>query len=111
MFNVSRNKISTSIKLDSGTFGALAGVPLGGSITINPETSLEMGSVSEDRLAWAAEYRRLAVKYSKLGDREEAALPGVILLYPDITSNRTLRDESDDSKVVHITIGEEGSGW
>ena len=109
VFNVSHNKVSTSIGLDSGTVGALAGVPLGGSITINPETSLEVGSVSEDRLVWAAQYRKLAVKYSRLGNGEEAALPGVISLYPDITSDGTLRDESDDSNIVHITIGEEGS--
>lgn len=108
VFTISRHKINTSIGLDSTSIAALSGVPIGGSLTISPEASLEVGSVSEQRLVWAAQYRKLQAKYVKLDGGEETTLPRTLPLYPDVTSNGTLRDHSDELKAVQIEVGEEG---
>jgi hypothetical protein len=66
-----------------------------------------MGSASDEQLVWAAQYRRLQVKYIRLGDGEEAKLPGSIALYPDVISDGTLRGESEEANAVQITVATE----
>jgi hypothetical protein len=109
VFTVSHNKISTSVGIDSNIIGAVTGVPLGGSITISPETSLKLGAVSEDRLVWAAQYRKLEAKYIRLSATSDAALPSVLSLYPDITSHGTLRDESGEINAAQVVLGEDSN--
>ena len=104
MFTVSSKGLNTSVGLSAATIGTLAGVPLGGSIQISPDTSLEMGSVAEERLVWAAQYRKMEAKYIRLGDGEKATLPSILSLYQDVTSDGILRDESDQPNAVQIAI-------
>jgi hypothetical protein len=107
VFTVSNKKLNTSVGLSAVTISALTGVPLGGSIKISPDTTLEMESVSEERLVWAAQYRKLDAKYIRLGDGEEATLPNILSLYPDITSDGTLRDETEELNEVQVEVDAE----
>jgi hypothetical protein len=107
VFTVSRKNMKTSVGVSPLNIGTLAGIPIGGSIKVSPETSFEMGAHSEDRLVWAAQYRKLDVKFIKLKDGEEATLPNILPLYPDITSDGTLRGEPGEVNAVQIEVNSE----
>jgi len=107
IFTVSSRDVRASVGVSAATITALVGVPIGGSVKISPHASLEMGSASDEELVWAAQYRRLQVKYIRLGDGEEAKLPGSIALYPDVISDGTLRGESEEANAVQITVATE----
>jgi hypothetical protein len=110
LFTVSRKDRKVSVGVSPLSIGILAGIPVGGSIKVSPETSFEMGSMSEERLVWAAQYRKLDVKHIKLKDGEEATLPNVLPLYPDITSDGVLRGEAEELNAVQIEINAETDG-
>lgn len=111
MFTVSSKNLNASVGVSAATIGALAGVPLGGSLKINPDTSLKMESLSPKRLVWAAQYRRIDAKYLRLRDGEMAKLPNTLSLYQDVASEGSLRGESDKPNAVQIVVSaERGDG-
>jgi hypothetical protein len=107
MFTVSSKNLNASVGVSAATIGALAGVSLGGSIKINPDTFLKMESVSQERQVWAAQYRKIEAKYIRLGDGEVATLPNILSLYQDVTSKGSLRNESSQPNAVQIEVGSE----
>jgi hypothetical protein len=107
MFTVSSKSLNTSVGVSAATISALAGVPLGGSIKINPDTFLKMESVSQERQVWAAQYRKIQAKYIRLGDGEVATLPNILPLYQDVASKGSLRDESSQPNAVQIVVSSE----
>jgi hypothetical protein len=108
MFTVSSKNLNTSVGVSAATIGALAGVPIGGSVKINPDTSLKMEAIYQERLVWAAQYRKIDAKYIRLRDGEMPTLPNVLSLYQDVSSEGILRDESDETNAVEIVVGGEG---
>jgi hypothetical protein len=109
MFTVSSKNLNTSVGVSAATISALAGLPLGGSIKITPDTSLKMESVSPNRLVWAAQYRKIDAKYIKLRDGEIPKLPNILSLYQDVASERSLRDESSQPNAVQIVLSAESA--
>jgi hypothetical protein len=107
MFTLSSKNLNTSVGVSAATIGALAGAPLGGSIKINPDTSLKMESVYQERLVWAAQYRKIDAKYIRLRDGEMPTLPNILSLYQDISNEGTLRGESDEPNAVQIVVSTE----
>lgn len=106
-FAVSSGNLSTSVGVSAATIGALAGVPLGGSINISQDTSLKMESEYDGRLVWAAQYRKIDAKYIRLRDGEEPTLPNILSLYQDVSSEGTLRAESDEPNAAQIVVSTE----
>jgi len=107
MFTVSSSSFKTSVGVSAVTTSALAGVPIGGSINISPDMSLKMESGSQERLVWAAQYRRIDARYIRLRDGEIVTLPNILSLYQDVASKGTLRGESGDPNAVKIGISAE----
>lgn len=107
MFTVSSKKLNTSVGVSAVTISALAGVPLGGSIKISPDMSLKMEAVYQERLVWAAQYRKIDAKYIRLRDGEVPMLPNILSLYQDVTSEGSLRDEFNEPNAVELVVSAE----
>jgi hypothetical protein len=108
VFTVPKRTLDTSVSIGSATTATLTGVPIGGSIKISPDTSLAVSSTSEERLVWAAQYRKLDAKYIRLGDGETAALPNILTLYQNVTNDGPLRrDDKEEMNAVQIDVSGE----
>ena len=116
VFTTRKKTFNASVGVDPVTIGALAGAPVGGSIQISPDTSLETGSASEERLVWAAQWRKVKARYMRSEDVEEATLSNVLSLYVDVTSSGILRDDDGDDEddqepyAVQIELDADGDG-
>jgi hypothetical protein len=107
IYTVSGKSLDVAMGISPATIGALSGVQVGGSVQVNPESSWTLSSTSEERLVWAAQYRKLDLKYIRVGRDETAALPKVLTLYPDMASEGALRRvKKDDMNAVRIDINE-----
>jgi hypothetical protein len=111
LFSVSSRALRTSFRVSPDTPAAIAGIPLGGSLEIGPDASLELKLVSNERLVWAAQYRKIKAKYTRLAEGGDATLPHMLPLYPDVVgdvaSEGVLRNASDDANAVQITLAAE----
>jgi hypothetical protein len=109
---------SLEADLSAVTLAAVLGIPVGGSMTVGPKTQLKSNMFMDGELVWAAQWRRLDVKYMEKPDLEKnsnnngggggvggvtrGTLPTAIRLLPDIVSKSSLRGDDIGFALVSI---------
>ncbi|ETN44333.1 uncharacterized protein HMPREF1541_10513 [Cyphellophora europaea CBS 101466] len=74
------------VGVTSAAVGALAGVPVGGSIGLGHNSKAQVTMEMPGQNVWAARYHLVDTDFVRLKAGEEAQLPPVIALHPDVTS-------------------------
>lgn len=79
---------SVKLAISSATVAALSGVPVGGSVTLDPKTTITAEFEMKGKNIWAAQYQRLDVQYTRIEQWRENEPPGRIQLHHDTTTLR-----------------------
>ena len=111
VLHVISSKQQGSISTGSLAVGALTGVPVGGSINISPDLTLEAKLRTPEELVWAAQFRRLTTKYIKVRSGEAPMLPRAIAIHPNaLRTGSVVRGEADQCTFAQVAIDDAVSG-
>jgi hypothetical protein len=79
---------SLKMGISSAAIAALSGVPVGGSVTLDPKTTIKAEFEMKGRNIWATQYQMVDVQYIRIEEWQGNMIPSRIQLHHDTTRLR-----------------------